>query len=102
MTNFASQLRANLGVKDGTIPKERAANAYSVADMALQYQPVVATDTGTLAGLEALVRWRDPVKGLLAAGEFIHGLSKMDGPCRVRTGNAVQGRRDARQIVRKR
>ena len=75
MTNFASQLRANLGVKDATIPKERASNAYSVADMALQYQPIVATDTGTLAGLEALVRWQDPVKGLLAAGEFIHGLN---------------------------
>jgi diguanylate cyclase (GGDEF)-like protein len=37
----------------------------------LVYQPVVEFTTGELIGLEALVRWRHPSRGLLAPGEFI-------------------------------
>jgi len=37
----------------------------------LVYQPVVESTTGQLVGLEALVRWRHPRRGLLAPGEFI-------------------------------
>lgn len=35
------------------------------------YQPIVAVDTGLLAGFEALVRWRHPHRGLILPAEFI-------------------------------
>ena len=37
----------------------------------LHYQPFVDLHTTTLVGVEALVRWRHPTRGLLAPGEFI-------------------------------
>lgn len=37
----------------------------------LHYQPIVALRTGKLIGLEALVRWDKPGRGLLAAADFI-------------------------------
>jgi EAL domain-containing protein (putative c-di-GMP-specific phosphodiesterase class I) len=35
------------------------------------YQPVVCTTTGAVLGLEALVRWEHPTRGVLAPGAFI-------------------------------
>jgi diguanylate cyclase (GGDEF)-like protein/PAS domain S-box-containing protein len=37
----------------------------------LHYQPFVDLHTTTMVGVEALVRWRHPTRGLLAPGEFI-------------------------------
>lgn len=37
----------------------------------LHYQPQVLTDTGALAGFEALVRWRHPQRGLVSPEEFV-------------------------------
>jgi diguanylate cyclase (GGDEF)-like protein/PAS domain S-box-containing protein len=37
----------------------------------LHYQPFVDLHTTTLVGVEALLRWRHPTRGLLAPGEFI-------------------------------
>jgi diguanylate cyclase (GGDEF)-like protein/PAS domain S-box-containing protein len=37
----------------------------------LHYQPVVALGSGEITGLEALVRWRHPERGLLDPGEFV-------------------------------
>jgi diguanylate cyclase (GGDEF)-like protein len=37
----------------------------------IAYQPQVELATGRMTGLEALVRWEHPERGLIAAGEFI-------------------------------
>jgi len=37
----------------------------------LVYQPQVDVKTGRAAGVEALLRWRDPVRGIISPAEFI-------------------------------
>jgi diguanylate cyclase (GGDEF)-like protein len=46
-------------------------NAIAREEFELHYQPVVDVKTQRLCGVEALVRWRHPVKGLIAPDQFI-------------------------------
>jgi diguanylate cyclase len=45
--------------------------ALSDDELALYYQPAADLATGELIGVEALVRWRHPERGLLAPGAFL-------------------------------
>lgn len=40
-------------------------------ELALYYQPVYALDAGRIVGLEALLRWRHPSRGLLLPADFM-------------------------------
>ena len=46
-------------------------HAIEADQMVLHYQPIVRLETGELTGLEALVRWQHPDRGLLLPGEFL-------------------------------
>jgi diguanylate cyclase len=45
--------------------------AISTDGLTLNYQPVVELDTGRIEGVEALVRWNHPTRGLIMPDEFI-------------------------------
>jgi diguanylate cyclase (GGDEF)-like protein/PAS domain S-box-containing protein len=47
-------------------------------ELVVHYQPVVEAATGRISGMEALVRWQHPEKGLLAPGHFI-GIAEETG-----------------------
>lgn len=51
--------------------EESLAKALRSSEMILHYQPIVDLRTHRLAGVEALVRWDHPTRGLLMPGEFI-------------------------------
>ena len=46
-------------------------NAIARGEFELHYQPVVDVKTRLLCGVEALVRWKHPTKGLIAPDQFI-------------------------------
>ena len=45
--------------------------AIDEGELELHYQPVVRLATGRIVGAEALVRWRDPERGLVPPGAFL-------------------------------
>jgi len=50
---------------------QRLEQALHEGEFELQYQPKVDWVAGTVVGVEALIRWRHPERGLLAPGEFL-------------------------------
>jgi diguanylate cyclase (GGDEF)-like protein len=47
-------------------------------ELTLHYQPVADLGTGKVLGVEALVRWRHPERGLLAPGAFLPAIEHTD------------------------
>jgi diguanylate cyclase (GGDEF)-like protein len=46
-------------------------HAVDLGQLRLVYQPIVSLESGRVSGLEALVRWQHPDRGMVAPGEFI-------------------------------
>ncbi len=46
-------------------------DAIARGELVVHYQPIVAAADGTVTGVEALVRWAHPTRGLLAPAEFL-------------------------------
>jgi diguanylate cyclase (GGDEF)-like protein len=51
--------------------KAELLDAAARGELVLEYQPLVELMTGRMLGVEALVRWQHPVRGLLTPAEFI-------------------------------
>jgi EAL domain-containing protein (putative c-di-GMP-specific phosphodiesterase class I) len=58
---FHTQKRAESELRDAVARQE----------FELHYQPVIAVETRKLCGVEALLRWRHPTRGLVAPDQFI-------------------------------
>ena len=52
--------------------------ALAAGQLEVWLQPVRRAEDGRIAGAEALLRWRDPERGVLPAGEFIAELERTD------------------------
>jgi EAL domain-containing protein (putative c-di-GMP-specific phosphodiesterase class I) len=52
-------------------------NALKCNELVLHYQPQIDLKTGALSGVEALLRWQHPVRGLLPPGHFIADAEEM-------------------------
>ena len=49
----------------------RLRRAITADELTLRYQPLVELRTGAITGVEALIRWNDPTRGMIAPDEFI-------------------------------
>jgi diguanylate cyclase (GGDEF)-like protein len=69
-------------MRQGTIEqmelKEALEGAIERGDFLLHYQPVVDLRSGAVVGAEALLRWRDRQRGMIAPGRFV-GLAEEAG-----------------------
>nr|WP_093189889.1 EAL domain-containing protein [Thiocapsa sp. KS1] len=51
---------------------DRIDQAVRSGELFLHYQPQVELSSGRITAVEALVRWRHPVEGILPPGDFVH------------------------------
>ncbi len=61
----------NVAAAEALDLESRMRHALARDEFEMHYQPKVALDSGRVTGYEALIRWRDPDRGLLAPGCFI-------------------------------
>lgn len=66
--------RINARVAEDLAFEQKLLRAVEQQQFLVYYQPKVSARTGAFVGLEALVRWADPQKGLVAPNEFIPAL----------------------------
>ncbi|MDR7087108.1 diguanylate cyclase (GGDEF)-like protein/PAS domain S-box-containing protein [Aeromicrobium panaciterrae] len=66
---FADEMRDEAIDRHDT--EQQLRRAVSDDQLVLHYQPIVELATGRVTGVEALVRWQHPTRGLVPPGEFI-------------------------------
>lgn len=66
---YSDEMRKN--AKDRVVLSAELERALAKREMFVVYQPVVSTHTGRIAGVEALLRWNHPERGLLTPPMFL-------------------------------
>lgn len=66
---FAADMRALGGETD--MSEEVLRQAFADGELRLRYQPKVAVESGRIVGVEALLYWQHPQRGMVPPGEFI-------------------------------
>jgi diguanylate cyclase (GGDEF)-like protein/PAS domain S-box-containing protein len=66
---FRDELRADL--LNRIERQDRLQRALDDGHFRLDYQPIVHMESAQIVGMEALVRWHDPVRGVIPPGQFI-------------------------------
>lgn len=61
----------NARVAETLLLEHRLRRAVERDEFVLHYQPKIAAASGNVTGFEALIRWRDPVSGMVPPGRFI-------------------------------
>jgi len=72
---FEISMRSRVNAHDA---EERMRIALENNDFLVVYLPVVSISTSRIVGVEALLRWVDPARGLVSPGEFFALLEKTD------------------------
>jgi EAL domain-containing protein (putative c-di-GMP-specific phosphodiesterase class I) len=67
---FSSSLRAKAAVS--FVLESELRQALDASQLFLLYQPLFSIEDRTLHGVEALVRWRHPTRGVIPPDDFIH------------------------------
>jgi EAL domain-containing protein (putative c-di-GMP-specific phosphodiesterase class I) len=65
------RLEMNSALAERVRMEHRLRSALQDREFELHYQPKVRLGTGRIEGVEALLRWRDPDRGLVAPGTFL-------------------------------
>ena len=63
-------------VKSRSVQQDQVAQALARQEFVLHYQPKVNMRTGDVLGVEALVRWQHPERGLLPPGAFLPAIER--------------------------
>jgi diguanylate cyclase (GGDEF)-like protein len=66
---FSADMEADL--QERRFIKREVARALAARGFELHYQPIVAADTGGVIGVEALLRWNHPTRGMIPPSVFI-------------------------------
>lgn len=72
---FEIAMRSRITAHDA---EERLRRAFENDDFLIVYLPVVSISTSRIVGVEALLRWVDPSRGLVSPGEFFTLLEQTD------------------------
>jgi diguanylate cyclase (GGDEF)-like protein/PAS domain S-box-containing protein len=61
----------NVGAAERLAQEGRLRRALRQGELSVHYQPVVDLASGRIEGVEALLRWNDPARGLVPAADFL-------------------------------